>query len=297
MLTIFSIPKPFEGHIGTIQTNAIQSWLRLRPECEVILFGNEEGVAKAASGFGIRHIPYVERNEYGTPLVNSIFDIAQNISSHQLICYVNTDIILMSDFLLAIRRIHRKPFLLIGQRWDIDLKEKLDFSKPDWEECLRTYLAKAGRLHGPSGLDYFVFPSGLYHDIPPFAIGRVGWDNWMVYKARSLGVSVIDATDAITVVHQNHDYSHLSGGEAELWEGPEAERNRELLGGKKHAFYIRHVNLVLTAGGHVIPAVTRKHLYLRLLALYALFPWLHPLGTLAKALVVKLIKTVKSVSG
>lgn len=46
MLTIFAAPKPFYGYIGVIQTNAIQSWLLLRPECEVILFGDEEGMAE-----------------------------------------------------------------------------------------------------------------------------------------------------------------------------------------------------------------------------------------------------------
>ena len=30
-LTIFAVPKPFEGHIDVIQRNAIRSWQRLRP--------------------------------------------------------------------------------------------------------------------------------------------------------------------------------------------------------------------------------------------------------------------------
>ncbi len=101
MLTIFTVPKPFRGHIGVIQTNAIQSWVLLRPECETILFGNEEGTAEVASMFGIRHFPDIERNEYGTPLVSSVFGIAQDIASHQLLCYVNADIMLTSDFLVA----------------------------------------------------------------------------------------------------------------------------------------------------------------------------------------------------
>ena len=32
MLTIFTIPKPFVGHIGVIQRNAIISWLNLSPK-------------------------------------------------------------------------------------------------------------------------------------------------------------------------------------------------------------------------------------------------------------------------
>lgn len=74
MLTPFSIPKPFRGHIGIIQTNAIQSWTLLRPSCEIILFGNEEGTGYIADRFRILHVPEVESNEYGTPLLNSMFD-------------------------------------------------------------------------------------------------------------------------------------------------------------------------------------------------------------------------------
>lgn len=52
MITIFSTPKPFRGHFEIIQRNAIQSWLRLRPGCEIILLGNDEGTAE----FNLRHV-------------------------------------------------------------------------------------------------------------------------------------------------------------------------------------------------------------------------------------------------
>lgn len=54
MLTIFSCPKPFHGHIRVIQMNVIQSCVRLSPSGEIILFGEEEGIAEAASRFGAR---------------------------------------------------------------------------------------------------------------------------------------------------------------------------------------------------------------------------------------------------
>ena len=56
VLTIFTTAKPFHGQIAVIQDNAIQSWTLLRPECEIILFGDEEGTAEAAAKFGINHI-------------------------------------------------------------------------------------------------------------------------------------------------------------------------------------------------------------------------------------------------
>jgi len=285
MLTIFSTPKPFKGHIKTIQTNAFQSWVSLRPACEVILFGDEEGSAEVAAELGIRHIPEVGCNEYGTPLISSMFEIAQDVASYQLMCYVNADIILMSDFLLAIRQIQWQSFLLVGQRWDVDIKDLLDFSKLDWQEQLRTRLAKEGNLHAPSGLDYFVFSHGMYRDIPPFAIGRPGWDNWMVYWARSLKVPVIDATRVITAIHQNHDYSHHPEGKAGVWEGPEAERNRELLGGDYYAFGLLDAPYRLTPTGlKSTMTMSPRYLAHRTLRLPEMHPHWIPLVQIIKIL-------------
>jgi len=272
MLTIFSIPKPFRDHIKVIQTNAIHSWMALRPACEVILFGDEEGTAETASKLGIRHIPDVGRNEYGTPLVNFPFDLVQEIGSYPLMCFVNADIILMSDFLKAVNQIEKRAFLLVGQRWDIDLPELLDFSQPDWEAKLQSRVKKMGALHGISGIDYFVFTKGLYRNIPPFAIGRPGWDNWMIYHARSLRVPVIDITRAVTVVHPSHaGHTDYIGGEEAFWEGPEAQRNISLLGDKSHAFSLDYATFLLTPKG-LRPALTFRHLYFRMRALPVLYP-------------------------
>lgn len=295
MLTIFTTPKPFRGHIGVIQTNAIQSWVLLRPEPEVILFGSEEGTAEVASRFGIRHIAEVECNEYGTPLVSSIFSIAQDVASHQLMCYVNADIILISDFLTAIRQVQRQSFLIVGQRWDVDVKEPVDFDKPDWEACLRTRVTEEGKLHPKSGIDYFVFSRGLYNDIPPLAIGRGVWDNWLIYRARSLKAPVIDATEAITAIHQNHDYSHHTGGIMGIQEGPERKRNIELMGGVDHAFSLDYATWILTPKD-IRRALTMRHLYFRLDAMPVLYSHLYFLRRPMKALR-RLIIHIRSMLG
>ncbi len=274
MLTVFTTPKPFRGHIGVIQTNAIQSWLLLHPEPEVILIGSEEGTAEVASRFGIRHLPDVECSEYGTPLVSSIFSVAQNTAKYQLMCYVNADIILFSDFLAAVQRVHKYPFLMIGQRWDVELNEAVNFDDTQWESRLRTHVAEHGKLHSKSGIDYFVFSCGLYRDILPFAIGRSGWDNWLVYQARLLKAPVIDATKVITAVHQNHDYSHIPSGETVVWKGPESIRNLELTGGGEHAFTLEHATWILTSEG-IRRALTMRHLYFQMRAIPILYPRLH----------------------
>lgn len=250
MLTIFSVPKSFHGHIRVIQRNAIQSWLRVHETCEVILLGDDEGTAEVAAEFKVHNTSNIERNEYGTPLVSSVFAEAQKVAHHSLMCYLNADIILMSDFLPAIQRVLRqKPScLIVGRRWDIDMKEPLDFST-SWEEKLKPYVARYGKLHGHSGIDYFVFPRGLLTDIPPFAIGRPMWDNWVIYRIRAQKVPVVDITKMVTVVHQNHDYSHHPQKEEGVRKGEEAKHNWMLAGGYVHAFTLADATYKLTQKG------------------------------------------------
>src|ERR1700740_1635085 len=98
MLTIFSTPKPFIGHVGMIQRNAIRSWQRLHPEVEVILVGDDAGTAEVCAELGVRHIPEVKRNKHGTKYLASVYDQAQHAARHAILCHVNCDIILMGDF-------------------------------------------------------------------------------------------------------------------------------------------------------------------------------------------------------
>lgn len=283
MLTVFTIPKAFKGRIKTIQLNAIGSWLRLKPPYEVLLFGNEEGTAEAASQLGVKHIQEIECSDYGTPLVSCAFRLAQKLSTGDLFCYVNADIILVGDFVSSLARVEGKSFLVVGRRWDVDLGGSIDFSDPSWESKLLEHVHSNGVLHRPQGLDYFVFPRGLFEEMPPFVVGRVGWDNWMVLHARLSRVPVVDATRAITAIHQNHDYSHLPEGEVTMRGGVEAKHNLELLGGRYRALDVRDATYILTSDG--VRAATGPVRLLRLLVTSPeLYPNLGPLVKMALAL-------------
>lgn len=232
MLTIFSTPKPFKGHIGVIQRNAIESWKRLHPDVDVILFGNDEGAAEAASEFGTRFEPEVPRNEFGTPYLNWIFDRAQEIARYETLCYVNCDIVLTSDFNEGFERVRawNHEYLMVGRRWDTGVTDMLDFSEADWETRIRRR-ALAAKFQRPAQfIDYFAFRRGLFKGkVPPFAVGRPGFDNWLIWYAIASGASVVDASRIVIAVHQNHDHSHVTQGEKGFWHGEEATRNSQFL--------------------------------------------------------------------
>ena len=232
LLTLFSAPKPFtDPRIAALQGNAIESWRRL-PGVEILLMGDEQGVALAAERKGLKHLPHVDCNASGTPLISSMMQLARDNSQSALLAIVNADMILMADFAEAAIQVMqmRREFVLLGRRWDLDILEPLGFA-PDWETELRANVRQLGALHRPAGSDYFVFPRTCYRELPEFAVGRAGWDNWMICEARRRHWDVIDGTESIMAVHQNHDYSHLPGGEPH-YAIPESDENIRLAGGE-----------------------------------------------------------------
>ncbi|MCK4788759.1 MAG: hypothetical protein KAV87_33765 [Desulfobacteraceae bacterium] len=283
MLTLFSIPKQFQDDTAIVQRNAIQSWTHLKPRPDIILFGDDKGTAEVAAEFGIRHVPGIACNEFGTPLVSALFETAEREAKGNVLCYVNADIILLSDFMSALEQImHRKRrFLAAGQRWDVDIKEPLKFG-PRWEEQLRAMVTQNGQLHPPTGIDYFIFTHGLWGNIPPFAIGRTVWDNWLLYKARASKAPLIDASEVVMAVHQNHGYSHVPNGFEGAWKGSEAVRNLELSGGSSYIFTLQDADWVLTARGLKKPKLTRERIGRQLDALAVLRPRLAPVFRLVK---------------
>jgi hypothetical protein len=104
-----------------------------------------------------------------------------------------------------------------------------------------------GSLHAKWGIDYFVFPKhSPLLQIPRFAVGRPAWDNWMIFHARSLGIPTIDASQVVHPVHQNHDYGHIPDATGVRYNGPEAERNRDLLRSLGDVYELDHTDWVLT---------------------------------------------------
>jgi hypothetical protein len=261
VITLFAIPKPFAAAAAVIQENALESWTRLGPEVEILLLGNDEGVAEAAARTGVRQVEGVETTEFGTPLLSSAFALAREASTRRLLAYVNADVMLLPDFVHAIRRLRYASFLCLGRRWNVELDTPFDFG-PGYEARLRELAHVHGELALPDAIDYFVLDrEGPLTELPPFAVGRPGWDNWMIYRARQLRIPVVDATRAITAIHPRHGHEHVPEGTGALWSGPEAEANFELIKGLER-FQTRHATHVLTRIG-AIPTLTPRRIVSR----------------------------------
>src|SRR5262249_215240 len=143
---------------------------------------------------------------------------------------------------------------VIGQRTTVDLRAPIDFADPHWETKLLELAQREGHPDGPAAIDFMLFPrESPLAKLPPFAVGRPGWDNWFVENARKRRIPVIDLTGVVRVLHQKHDYHHVPQGRGKSWDGPEAIRNRLLVRwpahGRTNAYTVRDATHVLTANG------------------------------------------------
>jgi len=289
LLTIITSVKPFvDPLIINLQRNAFQSWKQLGPEVDIVVVGDEIGLAEVCQEMNLRRAPTIRRNRGGTPLVSSIYELGRQASATPLLAYINADIVVLPDFVEGARKAaeNYEKFLIMGQRWDLDVTEPIDFSE-GWQTRLWQQVQTRGKRHRRVGSDYFIFPRNCFLNIPDLTVGRAFWDNWMIYWARRNHWPAIDGSDGIQVIHQNHDYSHLPQGQSHH-KHPDTFENVRLGGGSRTTFLLDDADKKLTTTGIVPMPLTWKkfwreveifplvtlHSYSLAQATYALF---HPL--------------------
>jgi len=201
MIALFSVLKPFDFHdglAGIIQRNAVESWMRILPKENILIVGNDAEHYLIQQG--LSYVP-VERNENNVPMLRDVWKHGCSFAGDRIRMYVNGDIILCDDLIPTVRNVSNeyKEFLIVGRRIDVHIDRHLE---PDFD--IMGFVRENGELHGKYGADYFIWRGNFYDEIPDFILGRMKWDNWLIWRAINLDVPVFDATDAITVIHQEH---------------------------------------------------------------------------------------------
>lgn len=246
-ILLFAIPKAFIGDAVRIQRNALSSWVLL-PGIRIVLLGDDAGIEEAAEEFGVGYVGELEKTRLGTPLISSAFEWVREHADVHTACYVNADLILFEEFVQAIRAVSLDPVLMTGQRRTLEISSHLSLSTRGGETALRVEAERRGRMDPPWALDYFAFRTHTHWNMPGFAVGRPGWDNWLIYRARSLGIPVVDLTEHVAVIHQAHSYHHVPKATDSGFEGPEADANRSLVKTRSHFGDLSHATHVLREG-------------------------------------------------
>ena len=239
MLAMFTTCKPFRGRVETAQRNTLRNWTLLEPGSEIIVFGDEEGAAEVCEELGLNHVPEVERSGEGLPLVSALIAGAEAIASNPILVFSDADVLFhgLAGAAEAVSEIHEE-FVLTGLRRCVEVDEELEFAEGWQAELLeRAWPAP------PCAVDYFCFSKGLWPRVPPFAMARFAWDNWLIEDALQRGKAVVDATAVVLSFHQEHVPVPR--------EGRDYARNRALFGGDPTAprGFVTHATWLLDEKG------------------------------------------------
>jgi len=209
MITIFCTPKNFEGIFDTIQKNAIRSWRHLSKDIEIIIFGNSKGAEKIANEVNGIYYPDVKCSKNGVPFLSDLFHKANIIASFEILLFINSDILLPEKIIGTIKIVNNKfsNFLLVGYRWDLEVKKLINFKKTSISSSFWKISESKSRKDSPAAIDYFIFRKNSLKKIPDFVIGRPGYDNWLIWYARRNFIPVIDISEEVKAIHQSHHFN------------------------------------------------------------------------------------------
>ena len=251
MLTILSSPKAFQGIDKINQYNAIHNWKKIK-NVQIILYGDETGIDEAANEFNVELVKDVECSRQGIPLFNSIIESAERRSIHSVLMYVNCDILFNEALVDAVNCIQFDKFLLVGERLDLSRGTRMELYEENSNSKILDYIAQDKiELHGPTGVDYFIFPKGIWVGLPKIVIGRGGYDSSLLAHCKRNMIPIIDGTGTIIALHQFHNYNHIQGGKNKVFYGEDALINNNAQGGRYSSnsiadseYYIENYKLI-----------------------------------------------------
>ena len=211
MLTIFTCAKPFRGRTAAIQRNALRSWTLLHPAVQIILFGDAEGSQEVAWELGIRYETEPQLTASGSARLDYVFRVAQQRARYSTLCYAPCDTVLMGDFYQALTRVEAlyREFLMAGRACHLHFSAPLHLCDADWQSSLRQKAGRAGRPRGAEHAGYVAFSKGTcLADLPALAIDSPLCADWLLWKALSNQVPVVDASEMVLAVQQCCETRH-----------------------------------------------------------------------------------------
>ena len=192
--------------------NAVKSWSKLTDTRNIILLADDKLTCEALHDEGLNDIQCVVHQCNHAVMVDHVdisctTRLAVSLARTDIVCLVNSDIVFLSDFLIAVTSLMTsapRETLIVGRRIDVELTERINENVPGWDASMRSYAEKHGKLHGEYGIDYFVHRKSFFEMIklPAFVVGLWRWDNYLLAHALlHPEIYVVDATNAINAIH------------------------------------------------------------------------------------------------
>lgn len=154
-------------------------------------------------------------------MLKSLFArMAEHFPRARFFGFANGDILFTEDLVESLQYVDAVAqksnwtrLFVTGTRTNVDFKQ----GSPLRNISEVKELAGRGKLYNFGTEDYFItmahgFP---WADIPPFVVGRVGYDNWLVATSILMRLPSVDLTRTVTAVHLTDADGNRAGHEAQ----------------------------------------------------------------------------------
>lgn len=216
VLTLFTTVRDVELR-RNIQNNTLHNWASLRPAVLPVLFtapNDTREWQEMSSGLGwiVESAP---RTRSGVPILKDMFKFVSRKHPSPFLGFANADNLFGTSLihtlseLNSLSPIHKRVSLITGRRRNVP-ENLLEGYTPQYVEILASNLS----LYSKRAQDYFITShrAGFcWGGVPDFVVGRIGYDNWLMVRAQQWNVTLVDASDTITVLHQVGKDGVMSG--------------------------------------------------------------------------------------
>ena len=217
VITLFTTFKNLESKTVAYR-NTIRNWGLLAPSVRPVLYYTfgEDYLTEFArmNGWAVYRCPKVSNS--GVPVLRSMYLHAQAINNTTpFYGYANSDILFDRKLVATLEVLkdlsgdRSKHILVIGRRTNYRIR----YNQEIYDLASVSRYASAGSLFSNNAQDYFIYShSGFpWESIPDFVVGRVGYDNWLVATAIRRNLTVVDATESVTALHQTGSDGNHAG--------------------------------------------------------------------------------------
>ena len=214
LLTLFTTFKISEKR-RKINENTLRYWSALRPAIQPALYYTERDdvtFLKEARDLGwlTYKAPAVRE---GIPVLKDMFAFARDkfATKSLFLGYANSDILFTSQLVELLNFVAQVKWpgrpdnrvILFGKRSDIYVKDLGILGTNLTEENIRKSHVSLNEDMS-FALDYFIMSPNTFpfENLPPFIVGKPGWDNYLVAMGLKLKIKTMDCSQAMTVLHQ-----------------------------------------------------------------------------------------------
>lgn len=193
---------------------AVDSWVRAcrGARARVVVLAAEPAAAEFAARKGLRHV-CIGKTMLGPPRFDEI--VAVLAAQRGVVVFVNADVG-VDGSIVGLARLNA-TLAPVRTEWG-KFERAPGMPHGDWIAVARRRNFSSGARHVGGGYDLWAWNNPnrplLPFEIPPLRVGRPNFDNWFLSMAISTGQRhVIDATEAIVILHKDHG-RHFGDGAA-----------------------------------------------------------------------------------